>query len=156
MRKLGSKSAFFKDTDEFIQGRLEDRNDVYARTQGGGIGYRMQNHARVEGGGRLEPVAGRNLGEAGSELLGDPHAKGDVVCRNPRQAVGELGGWRFLRHYTSVETRQRQTRGEREDRILFVSLPLRDMLGELPEGGDEALVRDAEKIVVCLHLGQRD
>ena len=86
MRKLCAKSAFFKDADEFIQARLEDRDDVYARTQCGGIGNRMQNHAWVEGGGRLKPVADRNLGKACSELLGDPHAKGDVVCCNPRHS----------------------------------------------------------------------
>ena len=92
MRKLCAESAFFKDADELIPGRLEDRDDVYARIQGGGIRYRMQNHPWVEGGGRLEPVGDRNLGEAGSELLGDPHAKWDVVCCNPRQAVAQFGG----------------------------------------------------------------
>jgi hypothetical protein len=33
-----------------------------------------------------------------------------------------------------------------------VRLPVRDMLGELPEAGHEALVRDKDKIVVRLHL----
>ena len=76
LRKLGSKSAFSKDADEFIQTRLDDRDDAYARTQYGGIGYWMQNHAWVEGRGRLKPVAGRNVGKARSELLGHPHRKG--------------------------------------------------------------------------------
>ena len=83
MRKLGSKSAFFQDADEFVQARVEDRDDAYARTKYGGIGYWMQNHAWVEGGGRLKPVAGKNLGNVGSELLGHPHTKGNVVCCNP-------------------------------------------------------------------------
>ena len=88
MRKLGSKPTLFKDSDEFIQARLEDRYDAYARTQYGGSGYWMQNHAWVEGGGRLKPVTGRNLGKAGSEFLRHPHTKGDVVGCNPRHRGG--------------------------------------------------------------------
>ena len=38
------------------------------------------DHAWVEGRGGLKPVAGRNLGKACSELLGDPHAKGTSLA----------------------------------------------------------------------------
>ena len=121
----------------------------------GGSGDWMQNHAWVERGSRLKAVAGGNLGKARSELLGNPHAKGDGACRNPRQRGSQLCRGRLLRDDTPVEARQRQSRREREDRSGLVRLPLCDMLGQLSEGGDEALIRGPDKIVVCLHLTQR-
>jgi hypothetical protein len=62
-------------------------------------------------------------------------------------------GWlRFPCYDASVETGQRQARTEREDRAGLVRLAVRDMLGELPEGSDEALFRDKDKIAARLHL----